>query len=81
MYRGYLMAIASAPLALLRLSVRPIQLAHAVMGALVMPLLALSLLVMNNREGWVGWRFRNGAWFNALLVLTLVLFRGSGRFR
>jgi Mn2+/Fe2+ NRAMP family transporter len=73
-YRFYLVAIATIPTALLWLSVKQIQLAYAVMGALFMPLLALSLLIMNNRVGRVGPRFRNGPLINFLLLITLLLF-------
>ena len=51
------MAIALVPLALLWVSVERIQVAYAVMGALFMPLLALTLLIMNNRVRWVGRSF------------------------
>lgn len=77
-YRAYLVAIATLPTALLWLSVKQVQLAYAVMGALFMPLLALSLLIMNNRERWVGRRFRNGRLINLLLLITLLLFAVVG---
>ena len=73
-YRIYLFAIAIVPLPLLLLSVRQAQLIYAVLGAFFMPLLALTLLLMNNRTRWVGKRFRNGIAANAVLVATLGLF-------
>jgi Mn2+/Fe2+ NRAMP family transporter len=73
-YRAYLVAIATIPSVLLWLSVKQIQLAYAVMGALFMPLLAVSLLIMNNQERWVGPRFRNTPLLNVLLVITVLLF-------
>ena len=36
-------------------------------GALFVPLLALTLLLMNTRRGWVGERFRSGSVTNAAL--------------
>ncbi|WP_152053193.1 Nramp family divalent metal transporter [Tautonia marina] len=77
-YRGYLVAIAVVPLVLIQLSVRHVQLAHAVLGALFMPLLAVTLLILNNREDWVGRSFRNRWGSNLLLILTLVTFAGIG---
>ena len=73
-YRVWLVGIAILPMAFLWLSVKQIQLAYAVMGALFMPLLALTLLLMNNRTDWVGTNFKNGWFANLLLVITLAVF-------
>lgn len=77
-YRLYLVAIALVPMGTLGLTVKQVQLAYAVMGALFMPLLALTLLWMNNRTRWVGETFRNGWVVNGLLGVTLVLFGALG---
>jgi Mn2+/Fe2+ NRAMP family transporter len=77
-YRGFLVAIALAPLAMLGRTVTEIQRTYAVMGALFMPLLALTLLLLNNRQRWVGPQFRNGWLLNLLLASTLVLFAVLG---
>ena len=77
-YRGYLIAIALVPMANLFMTVEKIQLAYAVMGAMFMPMLALTLLVLNNRTRWVGARFRNPWWINATLVATVLLFAYVG---
>jgi Mn2+/Fe2+ NRAMP family transporter len=77
-YRGYLVAIAIVPLAGLFLTVEKIQLAYAVMGALFMPMLALTLLAMNTRPRLVGERFRNPWWINLTLVATVLLFAYVG---
>jgi Mn2+/Fe2+ NRAMP family transporter len=77
-YRGYLVAIALVPLAGLFLTVEKIQLAYAVMGAMFMPLLALTLLSMNTQRKWVGERFRNPWWINLTLVATVLLFAYMG---
>ena len=77
-YRAYLVGITFAPLALLWVSVQQVQLAYAILGALFMPLLALTLLLMNNRKRWVGGRFRSGWFLNAVLVIVLLLFAYMG---
>ena len=77
-YRWYLVAIAIVPLVLLWGTVRQVQLAYAVMGALFMPLLALTLLILNTQGRLVGNRLRSGWFINALLVATLALFAYMG---
>jgi hypothetical protein len=77
-YRAYLVALAVVPFAFLGFTVKQIQVAYAVMGSLFMPLLAATLLILNNRAGWVGPRFRSGLLLNALLVVTLVVFAALG---
>jgi hypothetical protein len=59
---------------LLWTTVRQVQLVYVTLGAWFMPLVALTLLVMNNRPRWVGQSFRNGWAINVLLVVTLGLF-------
>jgi Mn2+/Fe2+ NRAMP family transporter len=73
-YRGYLVSMATLPLILLRWPVEQLQLAFGLTGAMLLPLLAATLLIMNNREEWVGRRFRTGALLNALLGAALVFF-------
>jgi hypothetical protein len=51
-----------------------VQLAYALLGAWFMPLVALTLLVMNTRTAWVGRDFRNGWGINLLLAGTVTLF-------
>lgn len=77
-YRGFLFFIASVPLALLWTTLERAQLLYAVFGALFMPLLALTLLIMNNRTAWIGRDFRSPWLVNAALVVTLVLFAWIG---
>jgi Mn2+/Fe2+ NRAMP family transporter len=77
-YRWYLVAISIVPLITLWLTVEKIQLAYAVLGALFMPLLALTLLLMNTRERWVGQAFRSHWSINTFLVITLLLFAYMG---
>lgn len=73
-YRVYLIGIAIVPLPLLALSVKQAQLAYAILGSLFMPLLAVTLLMMNNRTDWVTTRFRNRWLTNVALVATLAFF-------
>lgn len=73
-YRIYLLALAIIPLATLQYTIQSIQLAYAVFGALFMPGVAITLLVMNNRSDWVGRPFRNSWLLNILLVVTLLFF-------
>ncbi|KPK08865.1 MAG: iron transporter [Gemmatimonas sp. SG8_28] len=77
-YRGFLVFIATVPLVLLWTTLERAQLLYAVFGSLFMPLLALTLLVMNNRTAWVGRAFRTGWVTNVVLGVTLVLFAWIG---
>lgn len=77
-YRCYLVGLALVPLAFQTLSLRAVQLSYAVLGALFMPFLALTLLIMNNRADWVGQGFRNGPLINLILVATLLFFGCQG---
>jgi Mn2+/Fe2+ NRAMP family transporter len=77
-YRGYLLAIALLPIPLLWQTVKQIQLTYAVLGAIFMPLLALTLLIMNNRGDWVGREYKSGWLINLLLAATLGFFVYNG---
>lgn len=76
-YRWYLVALGSISLVWLWAPVRTIQLIYATVGAAFLPLLAVTLLIMNNRRKWVG-DLRNGWAVNALLVATLLVFSYLG---
>ena len=73
-YRAYLLAIAFVPMLGLFFGFREIQRIYAVFGALFVPLLAVTLLLLNGRSDWVGHRFRNRPLTTALLTGTVVLF-------
>jgi hypothetical protein len=77
-YRGFLVAIAIVPMITLWLTVERVQLAYAVMGALFMPLLAVTLLILNTKEHWVGTSFRSKWWVNSTLVIIVLLFAYIG---
>lgn len=74
LYRGYVLFMTFPPMLLLLLD-KPVWLvvAYAAIGALFMPFLAVTLLVMNNRRQEMG-RLRNGIVANAALSLSLALF-------
>jgi Mn2+/Fe2+ NRAMP family transporter len=74
-YRGYLLFISTVPALFLLTTVKQIQLSYGVIASFFMPLLALTLLIMNNREDWVGREFRSGWVINTILA-TAVLFFG-----
>ncbi len=73
-YKAYLLALTFLPMSLLWLKVQSVQLVYGIVGALFMPFVALTLLILNNRVRLVGRDFRNGRLVNALLVATLALF-------
>ena len=62
------------PLVILGVEVKTAQLTYAVLGSLFMPLLAVTLLIMNNRTRWVGRAFRSGWITNLMLMATLAFF-------
>jgi Mn2+/Fe2+ NRAMP family transporter len=77
-YRLYLAGMATIPLLLVRWPVEYLQLVFGVTGAMLLPLLAVTLLVMNNRVEWVGHEFRTGPVLNVVLVSALLFFTFVG---
>lgn len=77
-YRVYLVGLATVPLVLLQRKLETVQLTYAVLAACFMPLLSLTLLIMNNRTDWVGSRYRSGWLVNILLAATLAFFCYAG---
>jgi Mn2+/Fe2+ NRAMP family transporter len=77
-YRGYLIGMTLVPLLLLWFTVQRVQLAYAVMGALFMPLLAVTLLILNSQERLVGKGMRSNLWASAVLAATILLFAYMG---
>ena len=73
-YRVYLLCLATVPLILVRRPVEQLQLAFGLTGAMLLPLLALTLLLMNNRTRWVGKQFKNTAPLNLTLAVALGFF-------
>lgn len=78
-YIAWQIGLTVIPLPLLfGLELAQVQLLYAVLGSLFMPLLATTLLILNNRERWVGSRFKNDPLINGLLAATLVFFLVAG---
>ena len=77
-YKGYLIVLTFFPMLTLWLKVQQVQLVYAVLGSLFMPLLALTLILLNNRQKWVGREFKYGVWMNLILGATLALFTYIG---
>jgi Mn2+/Fe2+ NRAMP family transporter len=77
-YRLYLLCLATVPLVLVRRPVEQLQLAFGLTGAMLLPLLALTLLVMNNRTEWVGEEFKNTMPLNVTLAAALAFFAYVG---
>lgn len=77
-YRAYLVFLSTIPLLLLYWPVQQLQLAFGVTGAMLLPLLALTLLLMNNRKEWVGQEYRTGVLMNSVLVVALLFFAYVG---
>lgn len=71
----YFLAYLAVPPLVLQLVDRPLLIVvlYAIAGAFFMPLLASTLLVLNNRKQWVG-ALVNPRWVNVGLVSTLLLF-------
>lgn len=72
-YNVYLFAIAIVPLLGLFMSFKEVQKLYSVIGALFMPMLALALLILNGRKGWVG-EHRNRLVSGVALATTLIFF-------
>ncbi len=73
-YRAFLLFLSTVPVVLLWTPLEQAQLLYAVFGALFMPFLALTLLVMNGRTAWVGRDLRNGWATTTALAVTLLVF-------
>jgi len=73
-YRGYLLFLAIPPMLLLLIN-QPVWLIviYAIAGAFFMPLLAVLLLLMNNRSAWLG-ELKNGWRTNLVLLSSLLVF-------
>lgn len=77
-YRGYLVALAFVPLLGLGYDFQIVQKAYSVFGALVMPMVALTLLLLNGRAAWVGQSLRNRWWTSLTLIIIIGFFAWVG---
>ncbi len=72
-YRAYLFVLAFVPMYWLDMPFIKVQKFYAICGAVFIPLLALTLLILNGKTAWVGERFRN-RWPTVLVLLLALLF-------
>jgi Mn2+/Fe2+ NRAMP family transporter len=73
-YRAYLLAISTLPMVFLWSPVRLIQLAYGIVGAMFLPILALTLLILNNQRRWVGSDMRSSWAINLVLAIAVLFF-------
>ncbi len=73
-YRWYLYAIATIPMVGLWVGFANMQKLYAIVGALFIPMLALTLLLLNGRAKWVGERYRNHPLTSIILLVILLFF-------
>lgn len=72
-YRAGLAALALVPMLGLLVEFRSVQKVYGVFGATFLPVLAVTLLIMNGRRAWVG-GLRNRWWTTAVLAGCVVFF-------
>jgi hypothetical protein len=77
-YRWYLYAMATLPMIGLWVGFASMQKFNAIWGALFMPILAITLLILNGRARWVGEGYRNRPLTSAVLVVILLFFLMAG---
>lgn len=73
-YRLYLVAISFVPLLFLGYPVIQIQKFYGIFGAFFLPVLAVSLIILNSRAEWVGKEFTTHWSLNAVLAAGVALF-------
>ncbi len=72
-YRGYLVALAIGPIALLYLKFETAQKLYGVIGAAFIPLLAIALVPLMNRRAWIGSALSNRWASNIALGIALLV--------
>lgn len=77
-YRAYLLCLATLPVVGLFVDFVQVQKAQAMLGAVVMPMLALALLVLNGTVALVGRTYRNRPLTVAVLLAVLAFFAYAG---
>ncbi len=78
-YKVWLMALALLPILTLVMSFKEIQKLYSIVGALFMPILALTLLWLNNK--YVKGTFKNSNLLNGALVMVLAFFVFTGIYK
>ena len=79
-YKIALCCTAVLPLPGLLVRFDAVQKTYALVGAAFLPLLAITLLVMNGRADWVGQNNRNSTWTKIILSATIFIFLVVGWF-
>jgi Mn2+/Fe2+ NRAMP family transporter len=77
-YRWYLYALALIPMLGLWIGFANMQKFYAIVGALFIPMLALTLLLLNGRTQWIGSQYRNRPLTTLILIFILVFFLIAG---
>ncbi len=72
-YKIYLYGMATLPMFVLLTEFQTLQKYNAILGAAVMPMLALALLLLNGKQQWVGEKLKN-SWITNILLGATVLF-------
>ena len=73
-YRWYLYAMATLPMIGLWVGFTNMQKYNAILGALFMPMLAITLLLLNGRARWVGEDYKNSPLTSTVLAAILLFF-------
>ncbi len=73
-YRSFLLALSIIPMLGLTMEFVAVQKIYALLGSMVIPLFAVSLLILNGKEKWVGEKNTNKNPTVAVLVLIVFLF-------
>ncbi len=77
-YRIFLYALATVPMIGLWIGFAKMQKFYAITGALFMPMLAITLLILNGQAKLVGRQYRNRPLTTVILVAILVFFLTAG---
>jgi Mn2+/Fe2+ NRAMP family transporter len=77
-YRWYLYGLATIPMIGLWVGFAQMQKLYAIIGALFMPMLALTLLRLNGRAQWIGEQHRNRPLTTITLIFILLFFLMAG---
>ena len=78
-YRVWLVVLAIVPMLSLIMSFKEVQKLYSYIGAFFMPILALTLLWLNNK--YISKEFRNNLWLNSGLVLVFLFFIGTSLYK
>jgi Mn2+/Fe2+ NRAMP family transporter len=77
-YRWYLYAMSIIPMIGLWIGFASMQKFYAIVGALFMPMLSFTLLILNGRSKWIGTSFQNKPATSFFLVMVLLFFLVAG---